>query len=323
MPFLRSKIVGVGSYLPPKVVSNDDLSQLVETSDAWIRERTGITQRHVAQQETTTEMGVKAAQKALKAAGLTASDVDALIIATSTPDLTLPSTAALMAADLNIRGFAFDLSAACSGFVYGLTVADALLKAGSARRILLVGSEKLSKLTDWSDRNTCVLFGDGAGAFVLEATEGTGTLKDRGILDSILYADGKEYALLQTSGGVGSTGTAGFIQMNGREVFRHAVMKLEDVASEILARHLLTGNDIDWFVPHQANARIIDSTAKRLSLAPEKIILTVDQHANTSAASIPLAFDEAVQKGKIKSGDLILLDAMGAGFTWGAVLLRF
>ena len=323
MTFIRSKVVGLGSYLPSKVISNNELSRTVDTSDEWIRERTGIAQRHISETETTAEMGVKAARNALLDAHLLSSDIDALIVATSTPNLTLPSTAALISSVLKIKGFAFDVSAACSGFVYGLTIADALLKTGSARRILLVGSERLSKIIDWSDRNTCVLFGDGAGAFILEASEGTGTLRDEGILDTLLCADAREYNLLQTSGGIASTGTAGYIQMNGREVFRHAVIKLEEVACEILKRHSLTGDDIDWFIPHQANARIIDSTAKRLGLASEKIIMTVNQHANTSAASIPLAFKQAVEEKKVKKGDLILLDAMGAGLTWGAVLLRY
>lgn len=323
MPFIRSKVVGLGTYLPSKVISNNELSRTVDTSDEWIRERTGIGQRHISETETTAEMGIKAAQNALLDAHLLSSDIDALIVATSTPDLTLPSTATLIASALKIKGFAFDISAACSGFVYGLTIADALLKTGSARRILLIGSERLSKIIDWTDRNTCVLFGDGAGAFILEASEAIGSLADEGILDTLLCADAQEYHLLHTSGGIASTGTSGVIQMNGREVFRHAVMKLEDVALEILKRHSLTGDDIDWFIPHQANARIIDSTAKRLGLSSGKVIMTVHQHANTSAASIPLAFEQAVKEKKVKKGDLILLDAMGAGLTWGAVLLRY
>lgn len=317
----RSVITGTGSALPPDVVTNNDLSERLDTSDAWIVERTGIRQRHIAAPEVrTSDLAVEAAGNALAAAGVGAADIDLVIVATATPDQTFPATATTVQARLGIRhGVAFDVAAVCSGFIYALTVADSLLRTGAYRRALVIGAELFSRIIDWDDRTTAALFGDGAGAVVLEAREGG----ERGILASRLHADGQYNDLLYVDGGPGSTGEVGKLRMAGREVFRHAVVNLAAVVHEVLADAGLAAADIDWVIPHQANARILDATARKLGLAPEKMIMTVDRHANTSAASVPLALDVAVRDGRIREGDLCLLEAMGGGFTWGAVLLRF
>lgn len=316
---ISARIIGTGSYTPKKEVKNTDFTG-IETSDEWIRERTGIKSRFfAAKNETTSQMAVAAAKDALKTAGKKIEEIDAIIVATITPDLTTPATAMIVQRELGMtRGMAFDVQAACSGFVYALSVADGLIKTGKYKRMLVIGAEKLTALTDFKDRSTCVLFGDGAGAVVLEAAEEKGV----GIIDIILRSDGRQVDLLKTSGGVSTTGTIGTIMMEGREVFKHAVTNLVAIADEILQKNNLTGKDVDWFVPHQANERIITATAQRLEMPMERVILTVDHHANTSAASIPLALDEACKKGKIKKGDLVLMDAMGAGMTWAAALVR-
>ncbi len=319
---IRSVIAGVGSELPKHVMTNDDLSKIVDTSDEWITERTGIKARHIASEgETTKTLAVAAAQKALNHAGLTAADIDLVIVATSTPDHTFPATATEVQADLGVaRGSAFDLQAVCSGFVYGLVTADALLKAGQAKCALVIGAETFSRILDWNDRATCVLFGDGAGAFVLKAEDGE---HDRGVLASRLRADGRHCKKLYVDGGPSTTKTVGHLRMEGREVFKHAVANMHEVITDILTSSNLKVADIDWFVPHQANKRILDSTANRLGVPADKFIVTLDQHGNTSAASIPLAFDYGVRNGLIKRGQLILMEAMGGGFTWGGVLARF
>lgn len=319
---IRSVIAGVGSELPKHVMTNDDLSKIVDTSDEWITERTGIKARHIASEgETTKTLAVAAAQKALHHAGLTAADIDLVIVATSTPDHTFPATATEVQADLGVaRGSAFDLQAVCSGFVYGLVTADALLKAGQAKCALVIGAETFSRILDWNDRATCVLFGDGAGAFVLKAEDGE---HDRGVLASRLRADGRHCKKLYVDGGPSTTKTVGHLRMEGREVFKHAVANMHEVITDILTSSNLKVADIDWFVPHQANKRILDSTANRLGVPADKFIVTLDQHGNTSAASIPLAFDYGVRNGLIKRGQLILMEAMGGGFTWGGVLARF
>ncbi|MDD3669516.1 MAG: ketoacyl-ACP synthase III [Alphaproteobacteria bacterium] len=315
----RSVVAGVGGYLPPKILTNADLEKMVDTSDAWIRERTGIVERHIAEGELTSDMAVKAARTALDAVGLAAADVDMIIVATTTPDETLPATAVIVQKKLGAhKAFAFDMQAVCGGFVYALAVADNFIKAGQARTALVIGAETMSKIVDWTDRNTCVLFGDGAGAFVLRAE----TDADRGILDVVLHSDGRYHDLLKATGGVASTQTAGTIRMSGRDVFRHGVEKLSEVVSEILAKNALDVGEIDWFVPHQANARIIEAVAGKVHVGADNVIFTLDRHGNTSAASIPLAVADGVRSGKIKPGDLILLDALGAGFSWGAALIR-
>lgn len=322
---LRSVIAGCGSYLPKRIVTNDELAQRIETSDAWIAQRTGIRARHiVAEGETTADLAFNAAQAALAQAGIAASAVDLVIVATTTPDNTFPATATRVQARLGLtQGFAFDVQAVCSGFVYALAVADNFIRLGQVKTALVIGAESLSRLLDWNDRTTCVLFGDGAGAVVLQAAEGQGGSQDRGILSTHLHSDGRYYDLLCTDGGAGSTATTGHITMEGQEVFRHAVQKLADVVGEALAANDLPPEAIDWLVPHQANQRIIDSTARKLRLPPERVVLTVAQHANTSAASIPLALAAATADGRIKRGQLVLLDAMGGGFTWGAALVRW
>lgn len=315
----RSVVAGVGGYLPPKILTNADLEKMVDTSDAWIRERTGIAERHIAEGELTSDMAAKAARDALNAAGLTAADVDMIVVATTTPDETLPATAVIVQQKLGAaKAFAFDVQAVCGGFVYALAVADNFIKAGQARTALVIGAETLSKIIDWTDRNTCVLFGDGAGAFVLRAEAGS----DRGVLDVVLHSDGRYHDLLKSTGGVASTQTAGTIRMSGRDVFRHGVEKLSEVVTEILAKNALSVQDIAWFVPHQANARIIEAVANRIHLGADNVIFSVDKHGNTSAASVPLAVNEGIRGGKIKPGDLVLLDALGAGFSWGAALIR-
>jgi 3-oxoacyl-[acyl-carrier-protein] synthase-3 len=321
----RSVVLGCGSHLPSRVLSNADLSSMVETSDDWITQRTGIHERHIAAEgETTSEMGLKAARGALAAAGIDAQSIDLIVLATSTPDNTFPASAVSVQAGLGItHGAAFDLQAVCSGFVYGLATVDALLKTGAFKRALVIGSETFSRIIDWKDRTTCVLFGDGAGAVVLEAQLENGTREDRGILSAHLRSDGRHKNKLYVDGGPSSTQTVGHLRMEGRAVFKHAVAMITDVIEDAFEATGYTVKDIDWFVPHQANRRIIDETAKKLGVAPEKVITTVAKHGNTSAASIPLALCTAVAQGKIKKGDLIMLEAMGGGFTWGAVLLRW
>ncbi len=316
---LRAVLAGVGGYLPERVVSNDELSRTVDTTDAWIQERTGIKQRHiVGPHETCAFMGEHAARAALAQAGATAADVDCVILATSTPDQAFPATAVRVQAALGMgHGFAFDVAAACSGFVYGLSIADGLMRAGQARGVLVIGSEVYSRILDWTDRGTCVLFGDGAGAVFLRAEEG-----DRGVLSTHLHSEGSLGDLLYVDGAVGRPDRSGYLRMNGREVFRHAVSKLAAVVDEALVANGLAKSDVDWLVPHQANRRIIDAMGKKLGLAAERVVVTVDRHANTSAASIPLALAEAVGDGRIQRGDLVLLEALGGGMTWGSALVR-
>ena len=316
----RSVVAGVGSALPRRQISNAELAERVDTSDEWIVERTGIRNRYIAEEdETTATLAHAAALKALEHAGLTASDIDLIVLATATPDQTFPSSATKVQAMLGIDDcIAFDVHAVCTGFLYALTVADSMLRSGSAKTALVIGSETFSRILDWEDRATCVLFGDGAGAMILSTEEG-----ERGILATSLHADGRHNELLFVDGGPSTTQTVGKLRMKGREVFRHAVVNLAEVLNEVLADAGLHSADIDWVVPHQANARILDATAKKLKLPREKVIVTVDRHANTSAASVPLAFDTAVRDGRIKRGDLIVLEAMGGGFTWGAAVLRY
>jgi 3-oxoacyl-[acyl-carrier-protein] synthase-3 len=321
---VRSVIIGTGSALPEKRVSNAELSERVDTTDEWIVERTGIRFRHIAgPHETTGTLALDSAKAALAAAGVTAQDIDLIVLATATPDQTFPSTATRVQAALGIDDcVAFDVAAVCSGFLYALQVADSMLRAGAHRRALVIGAETFSRILDWEDRTTCVLFGDGAGAIVLEAQESADE-GARGVLATRLHADGRHNELLYVDGGPSTTGTVGKLRMKGREVFRHAVINLAAVMDEALSAIGLGIKDIDWVVPHQANARILDATARKLHLSPEKVIVTVDQHANTSAASVPLALDTAVRDGRIKEGDLIVLEAMGGGFTWGAAVVRF
>jgi 3-oxoacyl-[acyl-carrier-protein] synthase-3 len=321
----RSVVLGCGAYLPSRVLSNTDLSRMVDTSDEWIMQRTGIHERHIAAEgETTSAMGLKAAQAALQHAGVDASSIDLIVLATSTPDNTFPASAVAVQAGLGIHhGAAFDLQAVCSGFVFGLATIDGLLKTGAFTRALLIGSETFSRILDWTDRTTCVLFGDGAGAVVIERQQQPGARADRGVLSCQLRSDGRHKEKLYVDGGPSSTGTVGHLRMEGREVFRYAVGAITGVVEDAFRETGYTAADVDWFVPHQANKRIIDGAAHKLGIAPEKVILTVDRHGNTSAASIPLALDAAVADGRIKTGDLVLLEAMGGGFTWGAVLLRW
>jgi 3-oxoacyl-[acyl-carrier-protein] synthase III len=325
MTVIRSLARGCGSYLPAKILSNDDLAGMVETSDEWIASRTGIRRRHIAAEgELTSDLALKASEAALKDAGLEGKDLDLIVMATSTPDETFPATATVVQARLGMtQGFAFDVQAVCSGFVYALAVADNFLKSGQAKRALVIGAETFSRILDWSDRSTCVLFGDGAGALVLEAGSQPEGKAERGILSTHLHSDGRYHDCLYVDGGPSSTGTAGKLRMKGKEVFKHAVINLAAVVEETLAANGLDAADIDWVVPHQANKRILDGTAKRFKIPPERVIVTVENHANTSAASIPLALDVAVKDGRIKRGDLLLLEAMGGGFTWGAALVRW
>ncbi|WP_159716259.1 beta-ketoacyl-ACP synthase III [Geminicoccus flavidas] len=325
MPMLRSIVLGIGSYLPERVVTNDDMARMVDTSDEWIRERTGITRRHFAAEgETTSDLAVAASLRAIEAAGIDRNSIDLVLVATSTPDNTFPATATAVQRKLGLPvGIAFDLQAVCAGFAYAISVADALLVTGRARRALVIGAETFSRILDFEDRGTCVLFGDGAGAVVLAATEQPGHVSDRGVLATALGADGRQYDHLYVDGGVSSTRTIGILRMNGREVFRHAVQRLSEAAIEVVAKAGLRLADIDYLVPHQANRRIIEAVGKRLDIAPDQVIVTVDRHANTSAASIPLALDVAVKDGRIGEGDLLVLNAMGGGFTWGAALLRW
>lgn len=322
---IRARIIGTGSYLPAHVLSNAELAARVDTSDAWIIERTGIRQRHVAAAgEFTSDLGTAAAQRALASAGLTPDDVDLIIVATATPDQTFPACATVIQHKLGmVHGVAFDIAAVCSGFLYALSVADAMLTSGAYRTALVIGAETFSHLLDWEDRATCVLFGDGAGAVVLRAETGSGTAADRGILASRLHSDGRYNELLYVDGGPGSTGTTGKLRMKGKEVFRHAVTNLANVMTETLEGAGLTAADVAWVVPHQANLRILEATARKLGLPIERVVVTVDRHANTSAASVPLALDTAVRDGRIQPGDLLLLEAMGGGFTWGAAAVRW
>ncbi len=316
----RSLVLGVGSALPKRQVTNEELASQVDTSDEWIVARTGIRTRYVAGEgETTASLATDAARRALEQAGVAATDIDLIVLATATPDQTFPSSATKVQAALGIPDcIAFDVHAVCTGFLYALSVADSMLRGGNANKALVIGAETFSRILDWEDRTTCVLFGDGAGALVLGAGE-----SESGILATKLHADGRHNDLLFVDGGPSTTGTVGKLRMKGREVFRHAVVNLADVLTEVLADAGLTAADVDWVVPHQANARILDATAKKLGLPPEKVVVTVDQHANTSAASVPLALDTAVRDGRIKRGDVVVLEAMGGGFTWGAAALRY
>jgi len=319
----RSVIIGTGSALPKRVVTNHELAQTVDTSDEWIVERSGIRQRHIAGEgETTSTLAIEAARKALAAAGVQGSEIGLIVLATTTPDQTFPATATIVQDAIGANGgIAFDVAAVCSGFLYGLGVADSMLRAGMAQRALVIGAETMTRLLDWEDRATCVLFGDGAGAVVLESQD---VAEDGpGVLVTHLHADGAHNELLYVDGGPSTTQSVGHLRMKGREVFRHAVVNLADVLGNVLKERGFTAADVDWVVPHQANQRILDATAKKLGLPPEKVVVTVDRHANTSAASVPLALDCAVQDGRIKRGDLLVLEAMGGGFTWGASLIRF
>jgi 3-oxoacyl-[acyl-carrier-protein] synthase-3 len=317
---IHSVVAGVGSALPKRRVANDELAKQVDTSDQWIVERTGIRSRYLAADgETTASLATEAAQRALEHAGLEAGKIDLIVLATATPDQTFPSSATKVQAALGINDcIAFDVHAVCTGFLYALSVADSMLRSGNAKKALVIGSETFSRIIDWEDRATCVLFGDGAGALVLSAEETEG-----GVLATKLHADGRHNDLLFVDGGVSTTGTIGKLRMKGREVFRHAVTNLADVLTEVLDAAGLSASDVDWVVPHQANARILDATAKKLGLPSEKVVVTVHEHANTSAASVPLAFDTAVKDGRIKRGDVVVLEAMGGGFTWGAAALRY
>jgi 3-oxoacyl-[acyl-carrier-protein] synthase-3 len=317
-------IVGAGCYLPARVLTNAELATKVDTSDDWIVQRTGIRERHIAADgELTSDLGIKAAQAALADAGMTPQDIDLIVCATSTPDNTFPATATTIQAGLGITaGFAFDIQAVCSGFVYGLGTVDGMLRTGLAKRALLIGAETFSRILDWTDRTTCVLFGDGAGAVVIEAQEQPGAITDRGILTTHLRSDGRHKTKLYVDGGPSSTQTVGHLRMEGKEVFKHAVSMITDVIKDAFRATGYTAHDLDWFVPHQANRRIIDGSVIKLGLDPAKVIITVDKHGNTSAASIPLALCAGIADGRIKKGDLVMFEAMGGGFTWGASLVR-
>ncbi len=320
---LRSFIRGTGSYLPERVLANEELSAMVDTSDAWIQERTGIKKRHIAaDDELTSDIAVEASKKALEAAGMTAQDIDLIVLATTTPDQTFPATAATVQAKLGCgEGAAFDVQAVCSGFLFALATADSLLKQGLFKNALVIGAETFTRLLDWSDRGTCVLFGDGGGAVVLQAEAWTGA-DDAGVITHHIRTDGTKSDLLYVDGGVSSTGTIGHVRMEGNRVFRHAVTNIADAIETVLKETGLASEDIDWFVPHQANKRILDAVAKKVNISEDKVVVTVQEHANTSAGSIPLALDHGVRSGRIKKGDLILSEAMGGGFSWGASLFR-
>ncbi|MFT4078751.1 beta-ketoacyl-ACP synthase III [Rhodomicrobium lacus] len=321
----RSVVLGCGSYLPERVLTNQDLARIVDTSDEWISERTGIKTRHIAADgENTSDLGIAAARSALDHAGIDPQSIDFIILATSTPDNTFPSTATTIQAALGLtHGFAFDVQAVCSGFAYALATADNFIRAGQGKRGLVIGAETFSRILDWEDRGTCVLFGDGAGAVVLEATQVEDPMRERCVIGSMLFSDGRHKDKLYVDGGPSSTRSVGHLRMQGKEVFRFAVNAISDVVERTLAAHNLRPSDIDWFVPHQANKRILDGTAKKVGIAEEKIVITLDRHGNTSAASIPLALSTAVHDGRIKRGDLVLFEAMGGGFTWGANLVRW
>jgi 3-oxoacyl-[acyl-carrier-protein] synthase-3 len=322
---IRSVVVSTGAALPRRSMTNAEFEKLVETSDEWIAQRTGIRSRHIASQdETTASLGEAAARQALDNAGLTPADIDMIILATSTPNNTFPATAVEIQNRLGMsHGFAFDIQAVCSGFIFAITTADLYVRGGMAKRVLVLGSETFSRILDWTDRTTCVLFGDGAGAVVLEAVENDETSKDRGIIAANLRSDGSHREKLYVDGGPSTTGEVGHLRMEGREVFKHAVGMITDVIESVFEQAGIGAADIDWFVPHQANKRIIDASAKKLGIEPEKVVVTVESHGNTSAASVPLALSIAASDGRIKKGDLVLLEAMGGGFTWGAVLLRW
>ena len=325
MAVIRSVIRGVGAHLPKRIVTNDELAKTLDTSDEWIRERTGIRQRHIASDgELTSDLGIGASKQALIRAGIDPVDIDLVICATATPDRTFPATAVRIQSALGVtKGAAFDIQAVCSGFVYAMTVADNFLRCGQFKRAIVVGAETFSRILDWEDRGTCVLFGDGAGAVVLEAQPQHGTNADRGILSTRIRSDGRFEDLLYVDGGPGSTKTVGHLRMNGREVFRHAIQKISGVIEETLVTTGLAADEIDLFVPHQANQRILDGIAKKLNVPPSKIVMTLDKHGNTSAASIPLALNQAFEDHRVKEGSLVLMEAMGGGFTWGAVLARW
>jgi 3-oxoacyl-[acyl-carrier-protein] synthase III len=322
----RSLVLGCGGYLPERIVTNRDLAERLDTTDDWIVQRTGIRQRHgAAPGEFTSDLAFRAAERALRAAGRDAAELDLVVLATATPDHTFPATATKLAARLGVkRGVpAFDLQAVCTGFVYALAVADNFLRVGQAKRALVIGAETFSRILDWQDRGTCVLFGDGAGALVLEAVPSDGAARERGVLSTHLHADGSGYELLYVDGGPSTTGMSGFLRMEGREIFRHAVERLAQVVDEALAANGLGADEIDWLVPHQANRRIIDGMGRKLGLAPDRVVITIDRHANTSAASVPLALAEAAADGRLRPGQLVLLEAMGGGLTWGAALVRW
>ena len=322
---IRSVVQGCGAYLPERVVTNADLAKTMDTSDEWIQQRTGIRERHIAADgEMTSHLALKASERALAHAGLKASDLDLIVLATATPDETFPATATRVQSSLGMtRGAAFDVQAVCAGFVYGVSVADSMIKNGLASTALVIGAETFSRILDWDDRGTCVLFGDGAGAIILKAEEGKGDTTDRGVLANALHSDGRQHDILYVDGGPSSTRTTGFLRMEGKEVFKHAVVNMAAVVGEVLGKAGLTSADIDWLVPHQANKRIIDGTGRKLGLPPERVVVTVDKHANTSAASIPLALDTAVKDGRIKRNDLVLLEGIGGGLAWGASLVRW
>ena len=324
MTLIRSEMIGFGHYLPSKVVTNDDLAKIVETNDEWIRTRTGIKSRHISDGETTSDMALKATEMALKTAGITAEDLDMIIVATVTPDNTTPSVAAKISGRLGTKSgtICTDISAACSGFIYALTMADNMIRLGQIKTALVIGAECLSKIVDWTDRNTCVLFGDGAGAAIIRATEGEGTPQDKGVLATKLYADGSHFDSLKTLGGVSTTQNAGFVTMDGKEVFKYAVNSLSQAAEAVMEIAGVNTSEVDFVIPHQANIRIIEGVGKKLNLEEDKVIVCVDHHGNTSAASIPLALSENYASGRIKKGDLVVATAMGAGFSWGGALIR-
>jgi 3-oxoacyl-[acyl-carrier-protein] synthase-3 len=322
---IYSRIAGTGSYLPPRVMTNDEFAARLDTSDAWIRERTGIAQRHIADEsQASSDLALEASRRALQAAGVAAAELDLILVATSTPDYIFPSTACLLQDRLGVKGSAaFDVQAVCSGFVYALATADSFIRSGNNKKALVVGAEVFSRILDWNDRGTCVLFGDGAGAIVLEAQDQPGVSSDRGVLTTHLRSDGRHKDKLYVDGGPSTTRTVGHLRMEGREVFKHAVGMITDVIVDAFEATGATAESIDWFIPHQANKRIIDASAHKLHIAPQKVVLTVDQHGNTSAASIPLALGVAVKDGRVKKGDLVLFEAMGGGFTWGSALVRW
>jgi len=321
---IRSIISGIGHYLPEKIVTNDELSERVDTSDEWIRERTGIRQRHIAgDNETTSDLATKAAREAIANSGLSIEDIDLIVVATTTPDYTFPATATIVQERLGMtHGAAFDVQAVCSGFIYAIKVADSMIRTDAAKHVLVIGAETFSRLLDWNDRTTCVLFGDGAGAVVLSAKTGQGDNADRGMLNAIIRSDGRHREMLYVDGGPSKTGTVGHVKMLGNQVFRHAVTDIAAIMAECAANCSIDVQDIDWFVPHQANQRILNGVAKRLKINPEQVISKVAEHANTSAASVPLALYAAMKDGRIKKGDLVMLEAFGGGFTWGAALFR-
>ncbi len=322
---IRSVLRATGSYLPERIITNAEMEQLVDTSDEWIVQRTGIRERHVAaENQSTSDLAIQAAKRALESSGLSPEDLDGVIVATTTPDRTFPAVAVMVQAALGLRvGLAFDVQAVCSGFVYALTLANNFIQLGQAKRVLVIGAEKMSSIINWEDRTTCVLFGDGAGAVILEAAEGKGVLADRGVLSTHLYANGHLSELLYTDGGVSTTGHSGHVIMLGKEVFKNAVTYMADIVQEVLDKNQIAASQIDWLVPHQANLRIITGTAEKLGMGLDKVVLTVDTHGNTSAASIPLALDTAVRDGRIQPGQLLLLEALGGGLTWAAALVRF